>query len=234
MGTVMQIERIVPGTPEFDWEYPVHAARYELVATAAAGRDVLDAACGVGYGSALLAANAASVTAVDLSVDALAVGAQTYAHPAVRYAAARVESLPFPDASFDVVASFETIEHITEPAAALAEFARVLRPGGRIFLSVPNGVRDRHNGNPHHLSFFSLPELRALVSERFQVKDVQGQFDKPLHPRLVQWEVPGVIKAAIPQGVRNRLNQWRHARVRFVPEVEAEPAACWIVEAVKR
>jgi 2-polyprenyl-3-methyl-5-hydroxy-6-metoxy-1,4-benzoquinol methylase len=231
---IEQIERIVPGTPEFDWEYQVHAARYALVAPEARGLDVLDAACGVGYGSALVAATAASVTALDISLEALSVGTRTYAHPGVRYAAGRVESLPFPAERFDVIASFETIEHIAEPAAALAEFARVLRPGGRVFLSVPNGVRDRHNGNPHHLSFFTLPELRALVSERFHVASVRGQFDQPLHPRMVEWEFPVWFKQLVPTGVRTRLNDWRHSRVRFVPEAKAEPAACWIVEAVKR
>jgi ubiquinone/menaquinone biosynthesis C-methylase UbiE len=229
----MQIERIVPGTPEFDWEIQVHAARYGLVAPEARGLNVLDAACGVGYGSVLIAKHAASVTALDVSTAALAIGTATYVHPSVHFAAGRVEALPFPNEQFDIIASFETIEHIADPAAAISEFARVLKPGGRVFLSVPNGDRDRYNNNPHHLSFFSLPELKALVSQRFHVTTVRGQFDKPLHPTMVQWEFPVWFKRLIPTAARTRLNEWRHARVKFVPEAKAQPAACWIVEAVK-
>jgi 2-polyprenyl-3-methyl-5-hydroxy-6-metoxy-1,4-benzoquinol methylase len=49
-----------------------------------------------------------------------------------------IQNIPCPDASFDTVFSCETIEHVPDPARSVRELARVLRPGGRLFLTTPN------------------------------------------------------------------------------------------------
>ena len=99
------------------------------------GRRVLDAGCGTGRATAALAARGADVVAVDLGERLVA---RTRRRCACRALVGTVLSLPFPNASFDVVLSTEVIEHLPDPAAAVKEFARVLTPGGHLVLSTPN------------------------------------------------------------------------------------------------
>lgn len=108
-----------------------------------AGRNVLEAACGRGGFSLWLArqrARPARLAALDLARGALLQGrALARARPLeVDWLAGDVQQLPFADGSFHTVFSFETLEHVDRPRTALDELTRVLRPGGRLFLSTPN------------------------------------------------------------------------------------------------
>ena len=94
---------------------------------------VLDAPCGQGLLARALARAGHEVWACDLDPDALAASHDVRFHVADLNA-----SLPYPDAFFDAVVSLEGVEHLTRPAACLTEFARVLRPGGRLVLTTPN------------------------------------------------------------------------------------------------
>lgn len=101
------------------------------------GRRVLDAGCGTGRATAALVARGADVVAVDLGQRLVA---RTRQRCACRPLVGTVLSLPFPGDAFDVVLSTEVIEHLPEPAAAVKEFARVLKPGGHLVLSTPNAL----------------------------------------------------------------------------------------------
>lgn len=116
-----------------------HLGRYEFARQHAAGQRVLDAACGTGYGCALLAEVAARVDGVDLSREAIEWAGRNYGRPNTSFHAAGVEFTPFPENTFDLVVSFETLEHTLSPATALWEFVRVMQPGGSGIFSVPNG-----------------------------------------------------------------------------------------------
>src|SRR5688500_10747084 len=96
---------------------------------------VLDAGCGTGGNSAHLRAYG-DVTGIDFSAHALALARE---RPGLRLARASVESLPFPDASFDLVLSNDVLCHlgVASDARAVAELARVLRPGGVLYLQLP-------------------------------------------------------------------------------------------------
>lgn len=162
-------ERYVPAeTGEIRYE---HLHRYAGCGPLLAGRHVLDIACGEGYGAAMLAASAASVTGVDISEDAIAHAARAYAGvPNLRFMAGSAAAIPLADASMDAVVSFETIEHLAEQEAMLAEIRRVLRPDGFLVLSSPNkDVYAKYNGahNEYHVRELRLDELRALLSTRF-------------------------------------------------------------------
>src|SRR5699024_6050348 len=104
-----------------------------LAAEHGAARPVLDLGCGGGHVSYAMAPHAGEVVAYDLSADMLAVvagAAQDRGLKNIRTVEGRVESLPFPDGQFSLIASRYSAHHWSDPAAALAEAARVLAPGG--------------------------------------------------------------------------------------------------------
>jgi ubiquinone/menaquinone biosynthesis C-methylase UbiE len=140
-----------------------HRARYYFGAQVVEGKEVLDASCGIGYGLEILSqAGAASVTGVDISAEAIGEAKSRFGKFAAELVEADLRKLPFEDDSFDAVVSFETIEHIEEPKAALAEIDRVLRPDGILVISSPNP--DGYvGGNEHHVHEFRPAELRDAV-----------------------------------------------------------------------
>lgn len=162
-------ERFLPGLEGEIWME--HWQRYLYAANYVRGLTVLDVACGEGYGSAWLARQAAQVIGVDLSVDAIAHAKSVYsAQPNLHFQQADCTALPFADASFDRVVSFETIEHITAQAQFLAELSRVLRPDGVLILSSPNKAEysDRRGfANEYHVRELYREELQTLVNAHF-------------------------------------------------------------------
>jgi SAM-dependent methyltransferase len=143
-----------------------HRGRYWWAAQVAAGKEVLDAGCGTGYGTGILqAAGAASVIGVDVSVEAVEMTARRLGNPAA-VVRSDLRELPFDDDSFDLVVCWETIEHLEEGQRAVGEFRRVLRPGGLLLISSPNP--DVYpSGNEHHVHEYRPSELAAMVGERF-------------------------------------------------------------------
>lgn len=196
----MTEERLVPGISDPALERE-HRHRYEWAAEHVAGRRVLDVACGSGYGSRLLAeAGAEHVLGLDVCVDAIEHARTHHAHPRVDFATGDAQDMrEIPDANFDAVASFETIEHVPDDRAYLAEIARVLRPGGVFFVSTPDrrpgtlgGRIRRVPANPFHVREYVLSELIALLDHDFQVEEVRGQ--NFLNPVLTLLPVMAVVK----------------------------------------
>jgi len=170
MGSDLEFtgERFVPGiVGEIAHE---HWHRYAFARRLVAGRRVLDVACGEGYGSALLADVAASVTGVDIAQETVAHARDRYAGRAnLRFEQGSAASLPLPDAAYQAVVSFETLEHLprADQPRMLAEIARVLAPGGIVILSAPNPVeysQARGYSNPFHHHEPSREELATLLA----------------------------------------------------------------------
>jgi SAM-dependent methyltransferase len=139
---------------------------------------VLEAGTGTGRLAVYLARVApVDVTALDLSPESLALGRRlaVSASPlagSVSFVEGDLYELPFQEGRFDVVLSDSVIEHLRDPAAALKEFHRVLRPGGVVVLSVPNRWRPdgwdlyrRLAATPYRQTSFSPPGLRALLRD---------------------------------------------------------------------
>jgi SAM-dependent methyltransferase len=170
-------ERFVPGAAGEIWYEHWH--RYHFVAPMVTGREVLDVACGEGYGSALLARGAARVTGADIAPAAIAHARARYsAHANLEFREADCTALPFADASFDAVVSFETLEHVAAQEVFLDEVRRVLRPGGFVALSCPNKAEysdKRDHVNEFHVREFYRDELAALVGARFPHVTWYGQ-----------------------------------------------------------
>jgi len=150
-----------------------HVARYRLAMEHARGKDVLDLACGEGYGSALLATVAKTVVGVDVDTMTVEHAVHRYAPGATNlvYVRAPAHVTGLGDASFDLVVSFETLEHLVEHDEMMAEVKRVLRPGGALIISSPNkAIYTDRDGmrNPHHLRELYLDEFRALLARHFR------------------------------------------------------------------
>jgi SAM-dependent methyltransferase len=126
---------------------------------------ILDAGCGTGGNSAHLRAYG-SVTGIDYSADALTFARE---RPGLRLARASVETLPFADASFDLVLSNDVLCHlgVASDLTALREFTRVLRPGGVLFLQLPayQWLRSHHDEAVHTGHRYSAAEVRQLVTD---------------------------------------------------------------------
>jgi ubiquinone/menaquinone biosynthesis C-methylase UbiE len=99
-----------------------------------AGLDLLDIGCGDGLLAAELAAAGARVTGIDPDAAMLDAAAQRTARQDIRFVQGRIEALPFPDASFDLVTAVTVLCFVRDEATAWREMARVLRPGGRLVI----------------------------------------------------------------------------------------------------
>jgi 2-polyprenyl-3-methyl-5-hydroxy-6-metoxy-1,4-benzoquinol methylase len=168
-------ERIVPARTE-PGIVSIHLKRYEFAAPVCTGGQILDAACGVGYGSAYLADVAARVVGVDVDPEAIAYATTHYGRPGVEFVVGDVSALPFPPDSFDAACSFETIEHVTGPETVLGELARVVRPGGAVIVSTPNAPRTtRAPRNPFHRTEWSAADFAELLRGFFPDVTLYGQ-----------------------------------------------------------
>jgi SAM-dependent methyltransferase len=152
-----------------------HVVRYALAAQIVAGRDVLDAGCGLGWGTEmLLKAGAASAHGID--IDEAAIADARVRAPGASFKVGDLRSLPYPDASFDLVVCFEAIEHIDGHERVLDELVRVLRrDGGLLLVSSPNPAV-YPAGNPFHVRELAPDELRDAVAQRLPLVESWHQF----------------------------------------------------------
>lgn len=167
-------------TPECSREiWYEHWHRYEFARGLAAGKRVLDAACGEGYGSALLAGTAQSVVGVDIDAPTIRHAQARYGNAAnVTFVQGDCTVLPFPERSFDVIVSFETLEHVAEQERLVAGFARLLADDGVLIVSSPDkrtysdasGFR-----NEYHVRELYRDELVALLHAQFGCVRLFGQ-----------------------------------------------------------
>ena len=183
----------------------LHLKRYEFARPWCESADVLDAGCGVGYGTAHLAPHARTVIGVDRAEEALAVARSRYAAPNVQFVHADLLALPFRDASFDAVCAFETLEHVDDPARMVAEAARVLRAGGTMIASTPHvPATDHAPDNPFHRVELAAGDFEALLRRSFETVELYGQ-------RRAQTRRHRVLQRLDVLGVRRRLPPLRLA-----------------------
>jgi len=144
------------------------------------GARVLDAGCGRSLFTEIRPRWPFAIVAADVELDLLAERKALF--PEVTWVVAGAQPLPFAGASFDAVFAGELIEHLPDPAAGLAEFHRVLRPGGTLILTTPNRLRlanvvdgSERPYSPDHLSELSYDEVeRALPAAGFTVEESTG------------------------------------------------------------
>jgi SAM-dependent methyltransferase len=175
-------ERTIPDLDIENYWFRRHQVVYQRLAPRCAGREVLEAGCGEGYGADLIAGIARRVVAVDYDEAAVAHVRSRYAR--VQVMQANLAQLPLPDASVDVVVNFQVIEHLWDQAQFVSECARVLRPSGLLMVSTPNRItfspgRDTPI-NPFHTRELNACELtQLLVDAGFSEVSISGLFHGP-------------------------------------------------------
>lgn len=148
-----------------------HFHRYFLARDFSRNKDVLDIACGEGYGAALIAQVANFVTGIEIDADTVIHASQVYSRSNLRFIRADARAIPLAAASVDVVISFETIEHLHNQEVFIAEVRRVLRPSGIFVVSTPN--RDVYSpsgspANPYHTNEITIPTLEKMLEGKFE------------------------------------------------------------------
>lgn len=150
-----------------------HLHRYYSVLNMIAGKTVLDAACGEGFGSSLMAKTAKHVWGIDLSEEAVNYARNKYQRYNLNYKQGSIEKLTFEDHSFDVIVSFETIEHVNESVQDqfLNEIERVLKKDGTLIISTPDKYLHtdlpKHE-NPFHVKEFYFNEFEEFLKKKFK------------------------------------------------------------------
>lgn len=175
-----------------------HVARYMLARDYVRPNDVvLDAACGLGYGTRILqdGSLASQVIGMDESEFAVAYARALFGagRPTIDFRRGDVCALTcLPDESVDLVVSFETVEHLRTPEVFFREALRVLTPGGRFICSVPNRWVDDsgHDPNPYHHQVFDFAAILELCGRHFLVEQAfrqiaGGGMKLTAHPRLL-------------------------------------------------
>jgi SAM-dependent methyltransferase len=164
-------ERLHEGNKLFNVDLMRHRAAYACAieyAKNGSGQRILDLGCGTGYGTVLLAEASLDVFAIDrISPDLDA------RHHDVRYVRADAAAIPVSADAFDVVVSFQVIEHLEDPTAYLKAIAHMTRPGGIALLTTPNIVQSDKE-NPFHVHEYEADELKRLLEGYFDDVDMQG------------------------------------------------------------
>lgn len=217
------------------WLRRQHLVRYQWASAFVQGARALDGACGTGYGDRILKQGGArQVDCVDYSREAFRAARRLGLGQGLNFVIADVTRLPLPGDFYDVVVSFETLEHV-EDRGFLAEVRRVLKPGGRFLCSTPNrellspgrSLRDRPV-NPFHLREYSREEFDSLLRSFFTSVALFGQTRfSSRHARLMRWagrKSPRLARRL--HQMRNLLGFFGETRERHLPlplPLEGEP-----------
>jgi SAM-dependent methyltransferase len=180
-----------------------HRSRYRFAAQWAAGKRVLDVASGAGFGLQILREAGACAIGIDLAQP----------NNGARLVQADALRLPIAEASVDLIASFETIEHVPDARGLVRELRRVLRPQGMLVLSTPHRAF-RHSANPFHIQEFTADELHSLLVEAFEDVRIHGQWpdrayrfvpflmlERDWTPRAILWKLLNRLPFSVKDGL---------------------------------
>ncbi len=169
-------ERTLPDVPEENYWYRRHLVVYEWIAARISGLRVIDMACGEGYGTNVLAQQAAAAIGVDANPEA-------YEHARLRYPRARFarDLVDRFGEQADAVVFLQTIEHLEDPGAVLEHFRSLVGDDGCVYVSTPNVLTlapkgASRSGNPWHVHEYRRAEFERLCREHFGAVELYGLF----------------------------------------------------------
>ena len=147
-----------------------HKCRYYFASNYLHDRDyVLDACCGVGYGSYILATNSqvARIDAFDVSGNAIEKAKINYSHPVISFCKADFYGVQLIPSFYNLITCFEGIEHLEDPVDALIRLNEALDPDGKLLLSTPNGNKVPHDlvKYPEHFRHYTVEDMYCMLNE---------------------------------------------------------------------
>lgn len=148
-----------------------HLHRYALAIELSTNKDVLDIACGEGYGSNFLAKNATSVIGVDINDETINHAKNKYIKENLSFIKGSADKIPVADSSIDLAVSFETIEHHSKHIEMFSELKRVLKPEGLLIISSPDKAtysKSIKNENHFHVKELHKKEFESLLNQHFK------------------------------------------------------------------
>ncbi len=168
-------ERITPDQTE-KGIISIHLKRYLFARDYCRNKEVLDVACGTGYGTYELAQVSRKVIGVDLSDESIQYAHGRYQRENILFQTMDACRLIFQDKSFDTVCSFETIEHLPDSKTFLSEISRILKPDGFFLVSTPCVKKStNHPENPFHYQEWSSQDFKTLLNSYFKSVQLFGQ-----------------------------------------------------------
>jgi 2-polyprenyl-3-methyl-5-hydroxy-6-metoxy-1,4-benzoquinol methylase len=214
--------------------------RYNWAVHNAAGKDVLEAACGAGVGLGSIARSARHVVGGDIDAFNCALASQTYKDRRnIDVLQLDVTQTSLPAASFDLILLFEAIYYLNSAEAFIAEAKRLLKPGGSILISSVNWRWKGFNRSPFSTKYYDAEELRSLLeSSGFSVSTYGG------FPEMKS-AIGGISRALRKLAIRFRLipntqrsKQWLkrifYGHLEPIPrELVIDPAMCDELKALK-
>jgi SAM-dependent methyltransferase len=214
-------ERTLPDVPEENYWFRRHLVVYEWIAARVGGRRIVDLACGEGYGSALLARNAASVVGVDANPEAFEHARLKYTAPNLGFERNMIELW---QGDVDCVVFLQTIEHVQDADAMLEHVRELIGPDGVAYITTPNVLTlapkgAERSGNPWHVREYRPEEFRALCERHFGTVGLLGLFH---HGKLRAHEL--VLKAGWDR-VHKALHVTRPFYDRFTPAISTRDFA---------
>ncbi len=192
--------RIVPEETDRSF-YLQHFKVYTFVNKNAENKQVLDAGCGDGYGSAYLSKKARFVYGIDYEPAVVAKAQSKYQADNLQYLPMDVLELKFNDREFDLICSFQVIEHIPEELILeyLGQLKRVLKDSGTLYLSTLNLDKVMkspltYKKNAAHCKEFRLEELQEILSKTFSQVTVYGLHLSLRHYFYLRLKKSGIFK----------------------------------------
>ena len=199
----------------------IHEAFYQFAAEQVGDGRVLDAGCGTGFGTALIASRASMSVGIDLKDKLLRYGREQYTAEGLEFVRMDVGQLSFADDSFDVVVADELLEHLPRHRPFLDEAARVLRPGGLFVCATVNRVHSFGTGdnplNRNHFREYDAADFKAELEGWFEDVRLFGQgfsegFERYMYDskaRGIEWLLVKLnVKHRIPAAWRSRVRGW--------------------------
>ena len=160
-------ERLDPSNPYGQYPLLRSLAAYEFAKSYTRGRRVLDAPSGAGHGILHLAGEALTLIGCDISCDALKYAKKNSPQRSIYFCGGDLFQLPFQNESFDVVLSFQVVEHFVSVERYFQEMRRVLKKDGLLLLATLNKEKTSSGLNPYHVKEYTYPEFKALVHSYF-------------------------------------------------------------------
>ncbi len=209
---------VAEGRVSSSYMVSIHRAFYKFAAGQLSGGRVLDAGCGTGFGTSLLAERADLTIGIDLKNLLLLYGEQQYGREGLELLVMDAGHMGFPDETFDAVVADELVEHLPEHRPFLEEAQRVLKRGGLFICATVNRVHSFGTGdnplNRNHFREYDDVDFREELARYFERVEILGQgfgreFDRYMknrYARAIEWALVRLnVKHRIPSALRARV-----------------------------